>query len=200
MSRFVWFFSAHAGARIPPPPCCCCCCLPAACSDQIADPVTVIITSVCICAPIFSGSAALGPASIPYARLRCSCTQCHHTAPALSVVDTIGKDARCVCARVCVTPATPNCRRASICMPCMWCVLVTQARVGGGRNHCWQSQRRLTITMTIARFSECQMLAASKARIPYPYHPSKPCRNKASRVLESQRRDVMISKAIFHPR
>lgn len=140
MSRFVCFLSAHAGARIPPP---CCCYLPAACSDQIADPVTVIITSVCICAPIFSGSAALGPASIPYARLRCSCTQCHHTAPALSVVDT-HRQRRKVCVRACVCDSSHAQLPESLNMHAMHVVCFSDASEGG-----WRSQPLRAITTTI---------------------------------------------------
>lgn len=91
--------------------------LPAACSDHLADRVHghrdhhIVHDTSDTCALFFSlRGSAVGPH--PYARLRCSCTKCHHTAPAFLVVDTHRQDARCV--RACVTPATlatPNCRR-----------------------------------------------------------------------------------------
>ena len=90
-------FGAHAGARDALS-----LSLPAACSDHLADRPgpchrdhhirSVPLVSV----PIFLR------VSCSNARLRCSCTKCHHTAPAFAVVDTPHRqDARCVCVRVC---------------------------------------------------------------------------------------------------
>ena len=108
--------------------------LPAACSDHLADRVlvTVIITSCMIPVPSFF--------------LRVSCSAGHidtvctaalflhrvppHCAGFLGCRHPSARCKVCVCVRVCHSShtATPTAGEPR-CMPCMWCVLVTQARV-----------------------------------------------------------------------